>query len=46
VQIAPPVVYDSSTSRALDDDTLVATLAGPSGTIRLFLGLEVDQVAR
>lgn len=46
VQIAPPTVYDASTRRALDDDTLVATLAAPSGTIRVFLGLEVDQVPR
>ncbi len=41
VQIAPPVVYDLSTRRALDDDTLVATLSAPSGTIRVFLGLQV-----
>jgi len=43
VQIAPPVVYQTSTPRALDDDTLVATLAAPSGTIRVFLGVEVTR---
>lgn len=41
VHIAPPVVYDASTRRVLDDDTLVATLCAPSGTVRVFLGLQV-----
>jgi CheY-specific phosphatase CheX len=41
VELAPPVIYDNVTRPALPHDTLVATVAAASGTVRVYLGLEV-----
>jgi CheY-specific phosphatase CheX len=41
VELAPPVIFDSTTRPALLNDTLVATVAAASGTVRVYLGVEV-----
>lgn len=41
VEIAPPVIYDNAANPELPDDTLVATIAASSGTVRVYLGVEV-----
>ena len=40
VEIAPPVIYDSVAYPELPEDTLVATVAAASGTVRVYLGVE------
>jgi CheY-specific phosphatase CheX len=41
VEITPPVMYDSALHPELPEDTLVATVSSASGTVRVFLGVEV-----
>jgi CheY-specific phosphatase CheX len=41
VELAPPVIYDSTNAPELPTDTLVATVAAASGTVRVYLGVEV-----
>lgn len=45
VELAPPVVYDGATRPELPADTLVATVAASSGTVRVYLGVEMTEVA-
>lgn len=41
VEIAPPVVLDCAAQPELPRDQLVATVTAASGTVRVYLGLEV-----
>lgn len=41
VEIKPPTIYDSALYPELPNDTLVATVAAASGTVRVYLGVEV-----
>lgn len=41
VEIAPPIVFDSTTHPELPRDQLVATVTASSGTVRVYMGVEV-----
>ncbi len=42
VAIAPPVVFDCATQPELPHDQLVATVTAASGTVRVYMGIEVS----
>ncbi len=45
VEILPPVIYDAAAHPELSHDQLVATVAASNGTVRVYLGVELAEVA-
>ena len=45
VEILPPVIFDSVAHPELAHDQLIATVAASNGTVRVYLGVELAEVA-